>query len=154
MRAPGLRSAWAIGGAGALLLAPLAGTALGRLAAARAALATARAEAAAVPRTTPPLVGPGLAIAAPDAVAARDRLIARLVALARADGLLVEQTAPAGAAPALAAVRLSVSGNEKAVLAFADAVERQPPLVRLRNWQLVPVPGGVRLTGEAVAAWQ
>ena len=28
------------------------------------------------------------------------------------------------------------------------------PLVRLRSWRVEPVAGGVRLTGEAVAAWQ
>ena len=80
--------------------------------------------------------------------------MARIQRLAKAGGLLVEETAAAAAPAGVIALRLRVSGAEKAVVAFTDAFERDTPLVRLRSWRVEPVAGGVRLTGEAVAAWQ
>jgi len=55
----------------------------------------------------------------------------------------------------VAALRIRVSGAEKAVVALADALERGRPLMRMRSWRIEPIPeGGVRLIGEVVAAWQ
>jgi hypothetical protein len=153
MRVPPLAYGAALGLVLALLSAPFAGTALGELSVARAerdALATA----AKAPSGTVAVVAPGLAIPARDAAAARAAMVNKVQALAKAGGVLVEETNAVAVPPGLAALRIRVSGAEKAVVALADALERGRPLIRLRSWQLVPIPGGVRLTGEAVAAWQ
>ncbi|WP_448661330.1 hypothetical protein ACG3SL_11810 [Sphingomonas sp. CJ20] len=137
----------------ALLLAPATGDALGRLATLRAHRDALAAEAA-HPRPVAPVVVEGLAIPASDVAAAQGAIIARVQRLARAGGVLVEAAAPmAGPAP-LAMVKLRVSGSEKAVLAFADALERERPLMRLRSWRIEPVAGGARLSGQVVGAWQ
>lgn len=138
----------------ALLLAPATGTALGKLAAARAEHARLAALAAA-PAANPALVAPGLSLGTADVAAGRAAIMARVQGLAKAGGVLVEETSAAQAPDALAALRIRVSGAEKAVVAFADAFERARPPMRLRSWRLEPIPGGgVRLIGEAVAAWQ
>lgn len=137
----------------ALLLAPFTGTALGKLARARAERA-ALAVAARAPADTEAILAPGLALGAGDAAAGRAAILARIQRLARAGGVLVEESGPVQVAPGLAGLRFRASGPEKAVVALADALERGRPLVRLRSWQIVPIPGGVRLTGEAVAAWR
>jgi hypothetical protein len=138
----------------ALLLAPATGTALGKLSKARAErsrLAAAAADSAPLA----PLVSPGLALRADEAADARAAIMARVQGLAKAGGVLVEETSAAAAPERLVAMRVRVSGAEKAVVALADALERGRPLIRLRNWRIEPVPGGgVRLIGEAVAAWQ
>lgn len=152
MRVPPLALGTAAGLVAGLLLAPAAQSALDRLATARAAHARLLAEQAATP-AAPPLA-PALILAADDGAAARARIMARVRGLAQTGGLLVEGTS-AGTAPAqLAVVRIRVSGAEKAVLALADALERERPLIRLRSWRIEPIPGGVRLTGEAIAAWR
>lgn len=136
-----------------LALAPPIGTALGTLAAARGEHALLAAQAAR-PDAELAVVEPGSALEAADAAGARAAIMARIQRLAKAGGLLVEETAAAAAPAGVIALRLRVSGAEKAVVAFTDAFERDTPLVRLRSWRVEPVAGGVRLTGEAVAAWQ
>ncbi|HVJ02775.1 MAG TPA: hypothetical protein VM662_11380 [Sphingomonas sp.] len=136
----------AAGLAGALLLAPATGTALGRLAAARAERDALRAEAAA-PATLPALLAPGLS------VGAASEVTERVQSLAKAGGVLIEEAAPKKAPAGVVALRVGASGPEKAVLAFADAVERGRPVMRLRGWRIEALPGGgVRLSGELVAA--
>ena len=137
-----------------LLLAPATGNALGKLAAARAEQARVVSLAAAPP-AAPALLAPGLAIRAADAAAARAAMMNRLQALAKSGGVLVEETNAARAPEGVAALRIRVSGAEKAVVALADALERDHPLTRLRSWRIEPVAGGgVRLIGDLVAAWQ
>lgn len=137
----------------ALLLAPATGTALGRLSAARADHAR-LAALAATPAATPALLAPGLAIRSGDAAGARGAMMTRIQGLAKAGGVLVEETSAARAPAGVAALRVRVSGAEKAVLALADALERGQPMMRFRNWRVEPVPGGVRLIGDLVAAWE
>ncbi len=151
-------SRWPIGIAGglllALVLAPATGTALGQLAEARRDHARLAALAAA-PAAPLPVTAAGLAIEAPDPRAARAAMEVRLQTLAKAGGVLVEETRPVAVPAGLVGLRLRVSGAEKAVIALGDAFERARPAMRLRNWRVEPMPGGgVRLTGEAVAAWQ
>ena len=138
----------------ALLLAPATGSALGKLAAARSEHA--RLEALSVaPAARPALLASGLAIDARDAAAARAVMMNRLQTLAKAGGLLVEETSAARAPEGVAALRIRVSGAEKAVFALVDGLERARPLTRLRSWRIEPVSGGgVRLIGELVGAWQ
>lgn len=142
------------GGVAALvLLAPFTADALGTLRAAREIHAGLGAEAR-QPEAVGPAVKPGLALAAPDGASARSLILARVNGLAKAGGVLVETVAAVEMPNGVAAVRLRVSGAEKAVLAFADALERQRPAMRLRSWRVEPVDGGVRLSGEVVAPWQ
>lgn len=142
-----------IGAGLALLLAtaPLVGGALGDLAAARERRARA-VQAAALPERPAAIVAKGDALDAPDAAAGRAAIMARIQRLARAGGVLVEETSAAAAPEGLVALRVRVSGAEKAVVALADAFERERPLMRLRSWRVEPVAGGVRLSGDAVAA--
>lgn len=144
----------ALGIAGGLvalaILAPATGAALDRLADARSARAALISDLAA------PAPAPILAesLHASDAAAARAAILARVQRLAKTGGVLVEETAPVPRAGPLAALRLRISGAEKSVIALADALERERPLMRLHSWKLEPVPGGVRLTGEVIAPWQ
>jgi hypothetical protein len=144
--------AWGIAaGLGALLLlSPLTGKALGDLAKARDDRAR-LAEAVALPERQTPILPEGVALAAADPAAARAAMMARIQRLAKAGGVLVEETNAIEAPAGLAALRVRVSGAEKAVLALADAFERERPLMRFRSWRIEPIAGGVRLTGEAVA---
>ncbi|WP_137863412.1 MULTISPECIES: hypothetical protein [unclassified Sphingomonas] len=138
----------------ALLLAPAAGTALGDLAKARAERARIAALAAR-PAAPPPLLAPGLGLNVADAAAGRAAILARVHALARSGGVLVEEASVAPVPAGVAALRIRVSGAEKAVVVLADALERGRPLMRMRSWRIEPIPeGGVRLIGEVVAAWQ
>lgn len=133
----------------AALLAPWTGAALGGLAKVRAARAAAIAAERA-PTGDAPLVRPDLAFARADATAA---IRGRIDRLARGGGVLVESVAPTAAPPPLVMVGLRVSGPEKAVLALADALERERPLLRFRAWRIVPVEGGgIRLSGTLVGA--
>lgn len=141
----------AAGLAGLLLLAPLTGKALGDLAAARAQRAE-LSRAAALPERPAPILAPGLALAVADPAAGRAAMMARVQKLAKAGGVLVEETSAAEAPAGLVALRIRASGAEKAMLAFADGFEREVPLMRLRSWSLAPMAGGVRLTADAVAA--
>jgi len=141
-------------GAGLLVLALLAaptGKALRELADARAARQQ-LVQAAAQPERKIPILAEGLRLGAPDAAAGRAAMMARVQRLAKAGGVLVEETNAIETPDGLVALRIRVSGAEKAVLALADAFERETPLMRLRRWSLDPVAGGVRLSAEAVAA--
>jgi len=135
---------------GLLILSPLTGAALDDLAAARAQRAQ-MAQAAALPEHQAPILAKDNALGAMDAAAGRAAMMARVQRLAKAGGVLVEETSVAPAPDGLVALRVRVSGAEKAVVALADAFERERPLMRLRSWRVEPVAGGVRLTGEAVA---
>lgn len=137
----------------ALVLAPATGDALGKLAAVRADKARLT-TVMATPDSRPPLLAQGLAVGARDAVGSRAAIMQRVQQLAKAGGVLVEETSAARAPEGIGALRIRVSGAEKAVISLADALERGRPFMRLRSWRIEPVPGGVRLTGEVVAAWQ
>jgi len=141
-------------GAGLLALALLSaptGKALRDLADARAARQQ-LIQAAARPERERPILADGQRLGAPDAAAGRAAMMARIQRLAKAGGVLVEETNAIETPEGLVALRLRVSGAEKAVLALADAFEREAPLMRFRRWSLDPVAGGVRLSAEAVAA--
>lgn len=133
----------------AALLAPWTGAALGTLAKARTARAVALATAAA-PAANGPVLRPELAFPRRDAGAA---VRARIERLARAGGVLVESVTPVAAPAPLVAVAFRISGPEKAVLALVDGLERDRPLVRFRDWRVVPAEGGgVRLSGTLIGA--
>ena len=143
----------AIGAAAGLLiaaaLAPATGTALGKLAAARAERAKLAGALAAPENAGAPMVVPGLALqGGPDA------LIARIRERARGGGVLVEEANAIRRDGSLVVVRFRISGAEKAVIALADSLEREAPLVRLRTWKLVAIPGGVRLSADAVGSYR
>ncbi|NYT42062.1 hypothetical protein HZY97_14930 [Sphingomonas sp. R-74633] len=138
----------------AVLLAPFTGAAWGDLTRFRAEHAVLAAEAAR-PAAPPPLLAPGLALGVADPAAGRAAIMLRTRALAQAGGVLVEEMSAAPSPAGVVALRIRVSGAEKAVVAFADALERGRPLMRMRSWRIEPIPGGgVRLIGEVVAAWQ
>lgn len=138
-------------GVAALLAIPAYG-ALGDLAAARAARDAARIDAS---TTTPPLATADAAFPADSAADARAQLIARVRADAARGGVLLETLAadPAVAGP-LTALTLRASGSEKAVVAFADTLERARPAIRMPAWRLTSAPGGVRLDATLVAPWR
>lgn len=150
MRLPPLALGIGAGLASLLATAPLVGDALGDLAAVRERRAQLT-RAAVVPERPAAIVEKGHALDAPDAAAGRAAMMARIQRLARAGGVLVEETSAITAPDGLVALRVRVSGAEKAVVALADAFERERPLMRLRSWRVEPVAGGVRLSGEAVA---
>lgn len=153
MKLPRLAIGVGAGMIAALLLAPATGESLGKLAAARAERTRLTALAAS-PAAPSAVLAPNLALRARDAAEGRAAILARVERLAKAGGVLVEQVSAVQAPAPVAAVRVRLSGAEKAVLALADALERERPLMRLRSWQVEAAAGGVRLTGEVVAAWQ
>ncbi|MGN7159306.1 hypothetical protein [Sphingomonas sp. SAFR-052] len=138
-------------GIAALLAVPTA-NALADLATARADRAAARAEA-----TAPPAPVTVIAATSPadDAEDAARRLATRIRADAARGGVLIESLAADPAAPVpLAILTLRASGSEKAVVAFADNLERDGPPVRMAAWRLTAAPGGVRLDARLVAPWR
>lgn len=138
-------------GIAALLAVPTAGV-LAELAAARADRAAARAEAAATPA---PVTAAAAAFPADDANDAARRLASRIRAGAARGGVLIESLTVDPAAPApLSILTLRASGSEKAVIAFADTLERGGPPVRMAAWRLTAAPGGVRLDARLVAPWR
>lgn len=151
----GLAMGAGVGLAAMLALAAPVGTALGTLAGARAERDR-LARAPAQHRPAAPLVAPALAMRAPDGRRAGAELTARLRAHATAAGLLVERAEavrPAGAG--LAAAALRVSGNEHAVIGFAEALQRGRPLVRWQAWTMSGTgSSAVRLEGEVIAPWR
>jgi len=154
MKVPPLAVGAGAGLLAALLLAPATGDAIGKLATARAEHARLSALAAS-PAVQPALLMPGLEVNAADAAAVRAAMMNRVQTLAKTGGVLVEETSAAPAASGLVALRIRYSGAEKAVVALTDTLERSKPLMRLRRWRLDPVPGGgVRMTGDLVAAWR
>lgn len=137
-----------------LLAFPLA-DALERLRAARQTRADLTARLAAPPAPVRPLVAPGLALTAPDRAAAARSLAARVREGAASAGVLVEALSSTAAQPGLASARVRLSGQEKAVIAMLDGIERGSPLIRFRSWRVSALAdGGVRVEGELVAAWQ
>ncbi|UYY59645.1 hypothetical protein [Sphingomonas sp. S2-65] len=154
MKGPPLAWGMAGGVASLLVLSPFTADAVGKLDAARTVHAR-LADDARRPETPAPLLKSGLVVEAPDEAAARAAIFARIAGLSKAGGVLVETVGAVPMPHGSAAVRLRVSGAEKAVLAFADALERQRPVMRLRSWRVEPIAGGgVRLTGEVLAPWQ
>lgn len=144
------------GGLAALaLLAPATGTALGKLAQARDAAAEARALMAA-PRARPvPLTPAGLRTPGGNEVAAARGLAERVRRLAADGGVLVEQAGRTPGDAGLVRLRLRLSGPDKAVAALAARIEREAPLMRFASWRVTALTGGgLRLEGEAVAAWR
>ncbi|UUL83942.1 hypothetical protein [Sphingomonas qomolangmaensis] len=148
----------AIGGASGLAIAlaaswPMLG-AIADLNEARAAQAALAAEIAAPP--VPRMLADARLTPAPDAATASRRAALRLRRAATAGGVLVETlevTDPA--APHVVRLTLSASGSEKAVLAFADGIERGDPVLRWRRWRLASVSGGaVRVEGEVLVPWR
>ncbi|WP_033921352.1 hypothetical protein [Sphingomonas sp. 37zxx] len=124
---------------------------LGSVRAARAALAAER-EAPPVP----PLLPDDRITAARDADTAARAAALRIRRAATAGGVLVETLATIDpASPHVARLTLSASGSEKAVLAFADGIERADPVLRWRRWRLASIPGGaVRVEGEVLVPWR
>lgn len=138
-------------GLAALLAVPAIGV-LDDLATARADRDAARAEAAAIPA---PVAVATAAFPADNARDAARRLSGRIRADAARGGVLIESLAADPAAPGpLAMVTLRASGSEKAVVAFADLLERNGPPVRMAAWRLTSAPGGVRLDARLVAPWR
>lgn len=81
---------------------------------------------------------------------ARPAVARRTQVLAAQSGVLIESIGPGRSG-----VRVVASGDEKAVLDFINALERQTPATRFVSWRLM-VPAGetiVRFEAEAVA-WQ
>ncbi|PVX30454.1 hypothetical protein [Sphingomonas pokkalii] len=133
----------------ALSLAPWTGAAIGALAKARAERAR-LAGLAAAPAAPIAVLAPSLAFPAQGGDAA---MRVRIERLARGGGVLVEALAPAAAPAPLIAVTIRLSGPEKAVIAVADAIERERPLLRFRSWRIEPAEGsGVRLRGDLIGA--
>lgn len=140
--------------AAVLLAFPLV-DALERLWAARQTRTDLTARLAAPPAPVRTLVAPGLAIAAPDRAAAARSLSGRVREGAASAGVLVEALSSTASQPGLASVRVRLSGQEKAVIAMLDGIERGSPLIRFRSWRVSALAdGGVRVEGELVAAWQ
>lgn len=140
--------------AGLVLAAVLAlrtGEALGALASARATHA-AVAAARTAPRQDSSLLRSDLTFPARDASTVIRQRVERL---ARGGGVLVEAIGPVAEPAPLVALSLQLSGPEKAVLALADAIERERPLLRFQRWRIQPAEGGgVRLRGVLVGAAQ
>lgn len=151
MKLPPLALGAAIGLSAAALLSVPAADGVRDLRAAR--LERARlAQVAADPRPSRAIVLDGDATPARDAGSAADRLAMRLRDRATRGGLLVESIAPLPSA-GLARVRLSVSGSEDAVVAFADTLERSRPLARFATWRMTARGRVVTLAGEVVSPW-
>lgn len=138
----------------ALLAVPVL-NAIDRLGTARRSAATAMALAGRPSGPPPALVASDWRTPGGDSIAAGRAAAARIRALAARGGVLVEQAEPVPMSGGLARVRLRLSGNEKAVLALIDTIERERPLTRMATWQAEALgDGGMRLSGEAVAAWR
>ncbi len=140
--------------AATLLAAPLA-EALSGLWSARQTRADLTASLTAAPAPVRPPVTPSLAIAAGNRASALRNLAARVRTSAAAAGVLVEALAPGASQTGVVTLRVRLSGQEKAVIAMLDGVERGTPLIRFRSWRVSALAdGGVRVEGEMVAAWR
>lgn len=138
-----------------LALIPATGDALEKLARARTAQAVARTNAAAPDRRAMAVVQPGLRIGGGSDAAAGTALAERIRTIGASGGVLVEQVQPVRAEGGLLRARLRLSGPAKGVVAMIDRIERETPLVRMASWRMTALPGGgVRMEGEAVAAWR
>lgn len=137
------------------LLAPATGTALGELERARKAASEAEAMLRAPVMRPVPLTAAGLRAPGGNEAAAAAALASRVRRLAAEGGVLVEQAAGAPGSDGLLRLRLRLSGPDKAVIALAERIEREAPLTRFAAWRVAALPGGgIRLEGEAVAAWR
>lgn len=137
------------------LLAPATGTALGELSRARTAADAARAAVNAPVRAAVPLTAAGLRAPGGNEVAAAGAIAARVRKLAADGGVLVEQAARVPADEGLVKLQLRLSGPDKAVIALTDRIEREAPLLRFAVWRASALAGGgLRIEGEAVAAWR
>jgi hypothetical protein len=140
--------------AAALLAAPL-GEAMAGLWSARQSRADLTASLSAPSPPVRPLLAPGLAIAAADRAAAARSLATTIRGRAASAAVLVEALAPAPSSPGIIVTRVRLSGQEKAVIAMLDGIERGTPLIRFRSWRATALAdGGVRVEGEMVAAWR
>lgn len=137
------------------LLAPATGTALGELARARDDVARIRAAASGPVAQPVPLTAAALRAPGGNDAAAAKLLAAQVRRLAAAGGVLVEQAARVPAGEGLVRLQLRLSGPDKAVVALTDRIEREAPLLRFAAWRVHALPqGGLRIEGEAVAAWR
>lgn len=146
-----------IGGglAAVALLAPATGTALGKLSRARATAVDARAAVSAPARAPVPLTAAGLRAPGGSEAAAAGAIAARVRKLAAEGGVLVEQAVRVPAGEGLVKLQLKLSGPDKAVVAMTDRIEREAPLLRFAAWRASALAGGgLRIEGEAVAAWR
>jgi hypothetical protein len=140
--------------AAALLAVPMA-EALAGLWSARQTRATLAARLAAAPEPVRPLVTPGLALAAGSRTSAARSLAVRVRTSAASAGVLVEAVAPSPSPDGIVALRVRLSGQEKAVVAMLDGIERGTPLIRFRSWRVSALADGeVRVEGDMVAAWR
>lgn len=146
----------AAGSVAAAVLTPQAERALDRLAAARTARAIAESQAARPAETGEiPLAADVGTLKAGSRDQADALLGRRIRDLARRQGVLVETLAIDADMPHLARIRFSASGNEKAVLALVDALERERPMVVLTRWAFRGLDGGsVRIEASAAAPWK
>lgn len=141
--------------ASVVLLAPATGTALGKLGRARDAVAEARVAVSAPARAPVPLTAAGLRATGGTEAAAAGALTARVQKAAADGGVLVEQASRVPGAEGLVKLHLRLSGPDKAVVALMDRIEREAPLLRFAAWRASALPGGgLRIEGEAVAAWR
>ncbi|QIG79738.1 hypothetical protein [Stakelama tenebrarum] len=147
---------WAAGGLlAALVILPVLPRALEGLAAARTEHARLAAIAERPPIETGALVAEQWRAGQADGLAATRALAHRIRTRAAAAGLLVEQIEARRAPEGLAAVALRVSGSEKSVIAFADRLDREPPIVRFDQWNISAQGDGVvRMGAIAVMVWQ
>lgn len=137
------------------LLAPATGTALGELSRARAAAFDAQVAVSAPVRAPVPLTATGLRAPGGSEVAAAGAIATRVRKLAAEGGVLVEQAARVPAGEGLVKLQLKLSGPDKAVIALTDRIEREAPLLRFAAWRASALAGGgLRIEGEAVAAWR
>ena len=100
----------------------------------------------------PPDAGSASPLPAASAAAAATAATARLRALAGNAPLVVE-VLPGTAGPGQIAASVSVSGQQAAVLAYADRLESSRPVMRFGEWRLVPDAAGVRLSGTVIVPW-
>ncbi len=138
-----------------LLLAPVTGTALGKLERAQAARVEAEGLAKAGPGRQVALVAPGLRVSGGGEAEATATLGRQIRQVAAQGGVLVERATRVPAGGGLVRLKLRLSAPDKAVVALTDRIEREAPLVRFASWRVTTLAGGgLRLEGEAVAAWR
>ncbi|URW74589.1 hypothetical protein M9980_08360 [Sphingomonas donggukensis] len=147
---PPILVALAVAAVGWALLALPVRSALGELAVTRGERARVVVHAAIDPV---PAIARDQAIAIGSRAAATRALEARVRALAGRGGVLVEAVSAVDGA-GLARIRLRASGSERAVVAFADALERGRPLARFDGWSIAADGASVRLEGEVAAPWR
>ena len=140
---------------GALAMTPAAVGALDARTRAQPDLALLEAQVEVARQPQAPLVPPARALRAGDAGAARAKLAAAFRRAAAGQGVLVEAIDAMPATDGLVRLSVRLSGNEKAVIALADEIERQDPVTRFADWRIEAVAQGqVRLSAQMIAPWQ